>query len=185
MNEPQFLFRFFNELWIVNSLVDCMISTKYRTYNTKTKISWRVNKLHTQLCKENTIGLFSTPYYATSTERFWFCASKCSNSGCGTNTNRAGPQFNMKISSHLYKNNHCRDKTVERSSYLHNGIFDTGKTTSLYWIRAQITRSRKSVREDNNDEIKWHSVVFSASPDKQLNCLGGIYDISYRRYRIT
>ena len=32
---------------------------------------------------------------------------------------------------------HCGDKTVVRSSYLHNGISYTGKISSLYWIRAQ------------------------------------------------
>ena len=33
---------------------------------------------------------------------------------------------------------HCGDKTVIRSSYLHNGVSYTGNITSLYWIRAQI-----------------------------------------------
>ena len=31
----------------------------------------------------------------------------------------------------------CGDKMIVRLSYLHNGITYTGKTTSLYWIRAQ------------------------------------------------
>ena len=50
---------------------------------------------------------------------------------------RAGPRFNIKISSYLYRKAHCGDKTVVRSSYLHDGIYYTGKKTSLYWIRAQ------------------------------------------------
>ena len=49
-----------------------------------------------------------------------------------------GPRFNIKMSSYQYRKSHCGDKTVVRSSYLHNGISYTGKTTSLYWIRAQI-----------------------------------------------
>ena len=42
------------------------------------------------------------------------------------------------MSSYQYRKSHCGDKTVVRSSYLHNGISYTGKMTSLYWIRAQI-----------------------------------------------
>ena len=36
--------------------------------------------------------------------------------------------------SYQYRKSHCGDKTVVRSSNLHNGISYTGKTTSLYWI---------------------------------------------------
>ena len=49
---------------------------------------------------------------------------------------RAGPWFNIKMSSYQYRKSHCGDKTVVRSSYLHNGISYTGKMASLYWIRA-------------------------------------------------
>ena len=42
------------------------------------------------------------------------------------------PWFKVKMSPYQYRKSHCGDKTVERSSYLHNGI--TGKMTSLYWI---------------------------------------------------
>ena len=45
-------------------------------------------------------------------------------------------RFNIKMSSYQYRKCHCGDKTVVKSSYLHNGISYTGKTTSLYWIRA-------------------------------------------------
>ena len=48
-----------------------------------------------------------------------------------------GPWFNIKMSSYQYRKSHCGDKTVVRSSYLHNGISYTGKMASLYWIRAQ------------------------------------------------
>ena len=51
----------------------------------------------------------------------------------------------MKMSSYQYKKSHCGDKTVVRSSYIHNGIYYTGKTTSLYWIRAQHLSKCKSV----------------------------------------
>ena len=47
-----------------------------------------------------------------------------------------GPWFNIKMSSYQYRKSHCGDKTVVRSSYLHNGISYTDKMTSLYWIRA-------------------------------------------------
>ena len=48
----------------------------------------------------------------------------------------SGPWFNIKMSSCRYRKSHCGDKTVVRSSYLHNGIVYTGKMSSLYWIRA-------------------------------------------------
>ena len=46
----------------------------------------------------------------------------------------AGPWLNIKMSSYQYRKSHCGDKTVIWSSYLHNGISYTGKTTSLYWF---------------------------------------------------
>ena len=46
-----------------------------------------------------------------------------------------GPRFNIKMSSYQYRKSHCGDKTVVRSSYLHNGISYTGKMASFYWSR--------------------------------------------------
>ena len=43
-----------------------------------------------------------------------------------------GPRFNINMSSYQYRKSHCGDKTVVRSSYLHNGISYTGKKASLY-----------------------------------------------------
>ena len=43
------------------------------------------------------------------------------------------------MTSYQYRKSHCGDKTILRPSYLHNGISYTCKTTSLYWIRAQLT----------------------------------------------
>ena len=51
----------------------------------------------------------------------------------------AGPRFNIKMSSYQYRKSHCGDKTVVRSSYLHDGISYTSKMTSLYWIGVQPT----------------------------------------------
>ena len=56
---------------------------------------------------------------------------------------KSGLWFNIKMLSYQYRKSHCGDKTVVRSSYLHNGISYTGKTTSLYWIRAQLHRVKK------------------------------------------
>ena len=50
------------------------------------------------------------------------------------------------MSSYQYRKSHCGDKTILQPSYLHNGISYTGKMTSLYWIRTQITK----------DATKWH-----------------------------
>ena len=44
----------------------------------------------------------------------------------------SGPRFNIKMSSYQYRKFHCGDKTVVRSSYLHNGISYAGKMSSLY-----------------------------------------------------
>ena len=49
------------------------------------------------------------------------------------------PWFNKKMSSYQYRKSHCGDKTILWPSYLHNGIYYTNKTTSLYWIRALAT----------------------------------------------
>ena len=46
------------------------------------------------------------------------------------------PRFKINISSYQHKKSHCGDKSVVRSSYLHNGISYTGKMSSLYWIGA-------------------------------------------------
>ena len=51
---------------------------------------------------------------------------------------RSGPRFNIRMSFYQYRKSHCGDKTVVRSSYLHNGISYTGKMLSLYWISPQI-----------------------------------------------
>ena len=47
---------------------------------------------------------------------------------------RLGPWVNIKMASYQYRKSHCGDKTVVRSSYLHNGISYTDKMPSLYWI---------------------------------------------------
>ena len=44
--------------------------------------------------------------------------------------------------SNQYRKSHCGDKTIVRSSYIHNGISYTAKTTSLYWIKAQRSRAQ-------------------------------------------
>ena len=59
----------------------------------------------------------------------------------------SGPWFNIKMSSYQYRKSHCGDKTVVRSSYLHNGISYTGKMTSLYWTtRPWLTQSTNHVQ---------------------------------------
>ena len=53
----------------------------------------------------------------------------------------AGPWFNIKITSYQYRKSHFGDKTVVRSSYLHNGTSYIGKMSSLYWIGAQVSQA--------------------------------------------
>ena len=50
----------------------------------------------------------------------------------------SGPRFNIEMPPYQYSKCHCGYKTVVRSSYLHNGISYTGKTTSLYRIGAPV-----------------------------------------------
>ena len=44
---------------------------------------------------------------------------------------RPGPRFNIKTLSYQYRKSHCGDKTVVRSSYLHNRISYTGKMNTF------------------------------------------------------
>ena len=53
-------------------------------------------------------------------------------------TTTPGGWINIKMPSYQYRKSHCGDKTVVRSSYLHNWISYTGKMTSLYWIGALV-----------------------------------------------
>ena len=55
----------------------------------------------------------------------------------GWHMKTSGPRFNIKMLSYQYRKSHCGDKTVVRSSYLHNGISYTSKMSSLYWIGTQ------------------------------------------------
>ena len=66
-----------------------------------------------------------------------------------------GAWFNIKMMSYQYKKSHCGDKTVVRSSYLHNGISHTGKMSSLCWIKAQdiISTSPEQYPVEVIDEI--------------------------------
>ena len=66
------------------------------------------------------------------------------------------------------------DKTVVRSSYLHNGISYTGKMTSWYWIRAQGMNSMMywiHVLPQNNipeATAHWRFIVITFSVDCEL-----------------
>ena len=77
-----------------------------------------------------------------------------------------GPWFNIKMSSYQYRKSHCWDKMVIRSSYLHSGIFFTGKLGFSYWIRARSSKimmktitSQENLREftspSGNLNQKW------------------------------
>ena len=54
---------------------------------------------------------------------------------------RALIQYN--ILSYRYRKSNYGDKTVVRSSYLHNDISYTGKMTSFYWISPRLSPSHK------------------------------------------
>ena len=69
----------------------------------------------------------------------------------------------MSMSSYQYRKSHCRDKTIVRSSYLHNGIFYTGNIAfSILWL----TINRCSMEMD-----KWLHPTFYWACD-YLSMLG-------------
>ena len=75
-----------------------------------------------------------------------------------------GPWFNTKMSSYWYRKPHCGDKTVVRSSCLHNGISYTGKITSLYWISPlaitpRWTRPSTCKHINNQGPFYWHGLI--------------------------
>ena len=81
------------------------------------------------------------PHFCISGKRSMLCAS------CHS---EPGSLFNIKMSSYQYKKSHCGDKTVVRSSYLHNGISYTGKMTSLCWIRALVAEPGEKEKCDKS-----------------------------------
>ena len=71
----------------------------------------------------------------------------------------SGDWFNIKMLSYQYRKSHCGDKTILRPSYLHNGISYAGKTTSLYWIRAQVS----NVWVSNYIPQLWDVITYTCS----------------------
>ena len=90
---------------------------------------------------------------------------------CGTTT---GARFNIKMLSYQYRKSHCGDKTAVRSSYLHNGISNTGKMSSLYWIGSQITKYHNLVcicgAELHTD---FYSIIFKQNQLEIKRCCQG------------
>ena len=72
------------------------------------------------------------------------------------------------MSSYQYRKSHCGDKTVVRSSYLHNGNSYSGKMTSLYWISPQDLKLNSL--NGNNQQI-W------LLPYPSYCILAAIYDV--------
>ena len=75
-----------------------------------------------------------------------------------------GPWFNVKMSFYQWRESHCGDSTVLRSSYLHNGISYTSKISSLYWIRPQyvISLNVTAVQKRNSDPMIHFYSAYSA-----------------------
>ena len=96
-----------------------------------------------------------------------------------------GPWFNIKMSSYQYRKSHCGDKTILRPSYLYNGISYTGKTTSLYWIRALLTMTRPAVA---SWYFMWHfecDIVIVGGPEKMHSFRKDKYHIWLNNPRYT
>ena len=80
----------------------------------------------------------------------WSIMICCVEPGKGRSPIRLWARFNIKMSSYRYRKSHYGDKTVVRSSYLHNGISYTGKTVSLYWIRVQVSQNENDWNKNKN-----------------------------------
>ena len=91
--------------------------------------SWHDVALRTGIIERGRLIL-----YGSGKMRWSSCHALGSCELCSWNWGKApGPWFNIKMSSYQYRISHCGDKTVVRSSYLHNGISYTGKMASLNW----------------------------------------------------
>ena len=85
------------------------------------------------------------------------------------------------MSSYQYRKSHCGDKTVVRSSYLHNGIFYTGKITSLYWNKTLVydSFSKKEVTgcfatQQTSSGIRSGTTYNSLRPSDAYICVGNL-----------
>ena len=89
------------------------------------------------------------------------------------------PRFNIKMSSYQYRKSHCGDKTVLRSSYLHNGISYTGKMTSLYWIRAQFALAMPGLLQWKHTG-PWFNIKMSSYRKRNFLYMTSLYDINIK-----
>ena len=87
---------------------------------------------------------------------------KISSISIGT-TKYTGGWFNINMTSYQYRKSHCGDKTILRPSYLHNGIFHTGKMSSLYWIGAHAFCATLTI--SNNELLDILQFVNEHQPD--------------------
>ena len=76
---------------------------------------------------------------------------------CPVEVAETGPWFNIKMQSYQYRKSYCGDKTVVRSSYLHNGISFTGKMTYFYWSSPLVRRWQRVI------SLQWHHIRSKAS----------------------
>ena len=90
-----------------------------------------------------------------------------------------GPWFNIKMSSYQYRKSHWGDKTVVRSSYLHNGISYTGKMAS--YIESGPRGHFKNTYELFNLRVR----ALEFSPVEKIyifQCMGKIFCVEFQRY---
>ena len=108
-------------------------------------LQWGKNKLRVIMMRTNRLSHHDTTYIVI-----------CGTTGC--RQDKLSP--NIKMPPYQYKKSHCGDKTILRSSYLHNGISYTGKMTSVYWIRALQGHQDNSQHDANS----WYSVGTPSKP---------------------
>ena len=93
-------------------------------------------------CSNTSLGsitiksIFSVQSYAAFSAHLYLQLCEHTSNEILQMTSRSEPWFNIKVLFYQWTKCRCGDKTVLRSSYLHNGISCTGKMTSQYWTRA-------------------------------------------------
>ena len=110
--------------WNETGILSSLLGNNSLDYVIHAGVNWNANYfISPYAVNQGPISLMTFRRFSTITEKLY-----CNNSITG----HQGP------ASYQYRKSHCGDKTIVRSSYLHNGISYTGKTISLYWIRPQI-----------------------------------------------
>ena len=92
----------------------------------------------------------------------------------------SGPWFNIKVPSYQYRKSHCGDKTVVRSSYLHNGISYTDKMVYFYWISPLVIIASNNGQSSVLRHMVMRSCLFKGLPFKTDHSIYSVFIHSFQ-----